>query len=146
MQSDSMVYNICTYGYHRIIPWWTQMKMTLDKILVCLLHLSNTQVKVTTHCGHLSLWTPPCEWLILGQKLPLLILTPMYNFLEKLLNFPISHVAIMQLTLIKILCRNFVFIKISSRVETDNLIFSEISYYEGWNFNSGNYLFTTDTT
>jgi len=23
--------------------------------------------------------------------------------------------------------------------------FSEMSLYEGWNFNSGNYLFTTDT-
>ena len=22
---------------------------------------------------------------------------------------------------------------------------SQFSYYEGWNFNSGNYLFTTDT-
>jgi len=23
--------------------------------------------------------------------------------------------------------------------------FAQFSYYEGWNFNSGNYLFTTDT-
>ena len=30
-------------------------------------------------------------------------------------------------------------------VFNNKIICAELNYYEGWNFNSGNYLFTTDT-
>jgi len=37
------------------------------------------------------------------------------------------------------------FIVHKSALTYKEIIFSTFSNYEGWNFNSGNYLFTTDT-